>query len=143
MSRCRLSTAWQVGVALVVAVAGCHREVPEDLPGADARKITIADRFYDVIAFDAKKTLVCGYGGKLLMTEDGGYTWNLVRSGTAKSLYSMSFPDPTHGWIVGQEGVVLHTEDGGATWAAQDTGANVYLFSVQFLDDNEGWAVGD
>ncbi len=143
MSRCRLSTAWQVGVALVVAVAGCHREVPEDLPTADARKITIADRFYDVIAFDAKKTLVCGYAGKLLMTEDGGYTWKLVRSGTTKALYSMSFPDATHGWIVGQEGVVLHTADGGSTWARQDTGANVYLFSVQFLDDNEGWAVGD
>lgn len=143
MSRFRLSTGWQVGVALVIAMAGCHREVPEDLPAADARKITIADRFYDVVAFDAKTTLVCGYAGKLLMTEDGGYTWQLVRSGTDKALYSMSFPDRTHGWIVGQEGLVLHTEDGGKTWARQGTGATVYLFSVDFVNDREGWAVGD
>jgi len=143
MSRFRLSTCWQVGAVLLLAIAGCHREVPEDIPPADSRKITIADRFYDVVALNAKRTLVCGYAGKILMTEDSGYTWQLVPSGTDKALYSMNFPDATHGWIVGQEGLILHTEDGGKTWARQISGATVYLFSVHFTSPQEGWAVGD
>ena len=143
MSRVRLSTGWQVGIVLALALAGCHREVLEDIPSADSRKITIADRFYDVVALDAQKTLVCGYAGKILMTEDGGYTWKIVPSGTDKSLYSIRFPDPTHGWIVGQDGLILHTEDGGKTWTRQTSGATVYLFSVDFVNEREGWAVGD
>ena len=41
--------AWVVAVFALMG-AGCHREVPEDIPSADTRKITIADRFYDVVA---------------------------------------------------------------------------------------------
>lgn len=143
MSRSRLSTAWQIAVVLALAAVGCHREPPEDIPPADSRKITIADRFYDVVAFDEKTAIVCGYAGKILRTDDGGYTWTLIRSGTDRALYAMRFTDPQHGWIVGQEGLVLHTEDGGLTWARQPTPATVYLFSVDFVNTQEGWAVGD
>jgi Photosynthesis system II assembly factor YCF48 len=141
MSRFRLSICWQV--ALVLTIAGCHREEPEDIPSADTRKITIADRFYDVVALDAKRIFVCGYAGKLLTTEDGGFNWQLVASGTDKALYAIRFPDPTHGWIVGQDGLILHTDDSGKTWTRQTSGATVYLFSVNFVNAQEGWAVGD
>jgi photosystem II stability/assembly factor-like uncharacterized protein len=130
-------------VALVLTLAGCHHEVPEDIPSADTRKITIADRFYDVVAMDKKKAVVSGYAGKILMTEDGGMTWQLIPSGTDKSLYSMYFADANQGWIVGQEGLILHTADGGKTWEKQTSNATVYLFSVSFIDAREGWAVGD
>lgn len=139
MSPFRLSRWWLVALVL----AGCHHEVPEDIPSADTRKITIADRFYDVYAMDAKKALVSGYAGKILMTEDGGLTWELIPSGTDKSLYSMHFADANTGWIVGQEGLILHTKDGGKTWERQKSGANVYLFSITFVDAQNGWAVGD
>jgi photosystem II stability/assembly factor-like uncharacterized protein len=143
MSRFRLSTWWQVAALLAVAAGGCHHEVLEDLPPADARKITIADRFYDVVALDAKRTLVCGYAGKILMTEDAGYTWQIVPSGTDKALYSIRFPDATNGWIVGQDGLILHSADSGKTWTRQPSGATVYLFAVDFINDHEGWVVGD
>jgi photosystem II stability/assembly factor-like uncharacterized protein len=143
MSRYRLSTMWRVAVVLAVAITGCHHEVPEDIPSADSRKITIADRFYDVVAFDDKTTIVSGYAGKILRTEDGGYTWTLIPSGTDKALYAMRFVDRNKGWIVGQEGLILHTEDGGKSWSPQTSHANVYLFSVEFVNDQEGWAVGD
>src|SRR4029079_18808111 len=143
MSRDRLSTVWRVAVVLAVAITGCHHDVPEDIPSADSRKITIADRFYDVVAFDDKTTIVSGYAGKILRTEDGGYTWTLIPSGSDKALYAMRFVDRNKGWIVGQEGLILHTEDGGKTWSPQASHANVYLFSVEFVNDQEGWAVGD
>ncbi|MGH7786829.1 MAG: WD40/YVTN/BNR-like repeat-containing protein [Candidatus Binatia bacterium] len=141
MSRFRLSTWWLAGVSLVLAA--CHGGVPEDIPSADTRKITIADRFYDVVAFDEKRAIVVGYAGKILATEDAGYTWKIVASGTDKSLYSIRFPDTVNGWIVGQDGLILHSADGGATWSKQASGASVYLFSVDFVDAQRGWAVGD
>lgn len=122
---------------------GCHNEVPEDIPSADTRKITIADRFYDVVALDDKQTIVIGYAGKILRTDDGGYTWSLVASGTDKALYGISFPDKTNGWIVGQDGLILHSSDGGRTWSRQPTAVPVYLFAVHFVDATHGWAVGD
>jgi len=141
MSRFRLST-W-VAVVLVLANAGCHPGEPPDIPSADTRKITIADRFYDVVALDEKVTLVCGYAGKILRTADAGFTWEIIPSGTDKALYSIRFPDATHGWIVGQDGLILHSADAGKNWTRQTSGASVYLFSVDFLDSQEGWAVGD
>ena len=115
MSRFRLSAWWHI--ALLLAVAGCHREVPEDIPSADTRKITIADRFYDVVALNAQKALVCGYAGKILMTEDGGYTWQLISSGTDKALYAMHFADATRGLRkkrVGAEHVIGQKLPGGS-----------------------------
>lgn len=135
-------TAWLVA-ALALAGAGCHGGVPEDIPSADSRKITIADRFYDVAALDEKQTVVVGYAGKILRTEDAGYTWSIVPSGTDRALYSVSFPDPTHGWIVGQDGLILHSADGGKSWTRQATAVPVYLFDVDFVDAKNGWAVGD
>src|SRR5512145_2720093 len=140
--RFRLSKWWQVSLALLM-LAGCHRYEPEDIPSADTRKITIADRFYDVAAIDKQKTVVCGYAGKILLTEDAGMTWQLIPSGTDKALYSMHFADASHGWIVGQEGLILHTADGGKTWTRQASGATVYLFSIDFVDAQNGWIVGD
>jgi photosystem II stability/assembly factor-like uncharacterized protein len=141
MSRFRLSLWWRV--ALVFALAGCHGGVPEDIPAADTRKITIADRFFDVFALDKQRTVVCGYAGKILLTEDGGQTWQLVPSGTDKSLYSLHFADANNGWIVGQDGLILNTQDGGKTWSRQKSGASVYLFAIDFVDAQTGWAVGD
>jgi photosystem II stability/assembly factor-like uncharacterized protein len=134
--------AWLVAV-LALGSVGCHHDVPEDIPSADTRKITIADRFYDVVALDEKQALVVGYAGKILRTDDAGYTWTLIDSGTDRALYGISFPDQTNGWIVGQDGLILHSSDAGKTWSKQATDVSVYLFSVNFTDANNGWAVGD
>jgi photosystem II stability/assembly factor-like uncharacterized protein len=128
---------------LALTGVGCHGGVPEDIPSADSRKITIADRFYDVVALDEQRALVVGYAGKILRTEDAGYTWSIIPSGTDRALYAVSFPDPDHGWIVGQDGLILHSGDAGKSWNRQAASAPVYLFDVDFVDAQNGWAVGD
>jgi len=130
-----------LGLAALAAAAGCHQEVKE-IPLL-ARLIGISDRFYDVQAIDADHVIVVGYGGKILTTSDGGFTWSKVDSGTNRALYRVHFVDPNHGWISGQEGLILHTSDGGKTWERQKSGTQVYLFALQFLDTMHGWAVGD
>jgi len=120
---------------------GCHREA-EDIPLL-ARLIGISDRFYDVQAIDADHVVVVGYGGKVLTTADGGFTWNRAETGTNKAIYRVRFVDPNEGWASGQEGLILHTTDGGKTWQKQNSGTSLYLFSLYFIDRNRGFAVGD
>lgn len=140
MHRLRLSAWWLAAVSMVVV--GCHNEAIDDLPQFD-RKISIADRFYDVEALDAQTALVVGYAGKILRTADGGMTWDVIPSGVDKALYGVDFTDPQNGWICGQSGLILHTTDGGKSWTRQSTPTPVYLFAIDMVSPTEGWAVGD
>lgn len=130
-----------VGVALFV-IAGCHSDEISDVPLVE-RKISIADKFYDVKSIAPERAIVVGYGGKILKTENSGRSWDLVPSGTDRALYNIQFVDGEHGWISGQDGLILHTADGGKTWQRQVTGTLVYLFGISFIDQQRGFAVGD
>lgn len=129
-----------MGIALA-AVVGCHA-AEEDVPLIE-RKISIADKFYDVKALTPDRAIVVGYGGKILATENGGRSWEVIPSGTDRALYSVQFVDQDTGWISGQDGVLLHTVDGGKTWQRQFSGTAVYLFAISFINKQRGWAVGD
>jgi photosystem II stability/assembly factor-like uncharacterized protein len=130
-----------LALAAVAVGAGCHSEVKE-VPLL-ARTIGISDKFYDVQAIDANHAVVVGYAGKILTTEDGGFTWTKAPSGTNSALYRVRFVDANNGWVSGQEGLILHTTDGGKTWKRQNSGTKFYLFSLYFVDQNHGWAIGD
>ena len=139
------------GVAVALLALGCHREV-EMIPLAE-RTIYTTDRFYDVQALGKDRAFVVGYGGKILETTDGGYTWNERPSGVDTALYAVRFVDDQRGWISGQEGVILATTDGGKTWQHQESNASIelpdgtkqplYLFGLYALDADHAWAVGD
>lgn len=129
------------GLAMLCVWAGCHKAPPK--VQMINRIISITDRFFDVQALDANNVFVVGYGGKILHTTDGGFSWTEVPSGTDRALYRIHFVDPTNGWIAGQDGLILHTSDGGKSWTRQKSGTDVYLFSLDFVDPQYGWAVGD
>ena len=123
---------------------------------------------HSVCFVDAKHGwAVGGAGGEdpsclpiIIATRDGGATWNTEKVPRAYGdayLYSVTFVDAEHGWLVGanvldRAAIVLATSDGGTTWKAQDTGIpgelaghdrSAALTSVAFADATHGWAVGD
>ena len=61
----------------------------------------------------------------------------------SEDLFSISFPNETHGWACGRWGTVVHTMDGGKTWKRQHTGTDYTLSAIYFVDPEHGWAVGD
>jgi photosystem II stability/assembly factor-like uncharacterized protein len=145
----RLRTA---GALTCLALAlGCHREV-EMVPLIE-RTIYVTDRFYDVQALSKDRAFVVGYGGRILETTDGGFSWEARPSGVDTALYAVRFTDDQHGWIAGQEGVILHTADGGRSWQRQESNAfyeereggkfPLYLFGLHAIDNDHAWAVGD
>jgi photosystem II stability/assembly factor-like uncharacterized protein len=125
-----------------LALAGCTREEPP-LPPLPNPLIRLSDKFFDVAVTGPERALVVGYGGKILRTEDGGYTWKQVPSGTDVALYRIRFVTPELGWICGQEGLILHSTDGGQSWQRQSTPTRASLFALHFVDGEYGWAVGD
>jgi photosystem II stability/assembly factor-like uncharacterized protein len=126
---------------LICVVSACHEEV-KDVP-LNNRLIAISDKFYDVKALSPEKAIVVGYGGKILMTTDGGKSWQLKPSGTELALYNVKFVDAQNGWIAGQDGCILRTKDGGETWQKQESGITSPIFSLAFVDKDHGWAVSE
>lgn len=96
--------------------------------------------------------------GTMIHTEDGGKSWAVqqvppdvklpdsaldtgVDPGDV-NLYSVTFPDPDHGWVVGEFGTIMASADGGATWHQQRGPVESTLFGIHFADAQHGWAVG-
>ncbi|SRR6266571_4741484 len=126
-------------ILLLNLLSACHGEVT-DAP-LSTRLISVRDKFYDVKALSAEKAVVVGYTGKILVTTDGGKSWQAKQSGTDLALYNVKFVDAQTGWVCGQDGLILHTTDGGETWHRQESGINQPIFALSFTDQNHGWAV--
>ena len=133
---------WLVGLVCLALGTGCHREQVAEVPLL-AKLIGFSDRFFDVRALDGQNVVVAGYGGKILVTSDGGFTWTRAETGTDRAIFKLDFADARNGWAVGQEGLIMHTTDGGKTWARQNSNTVAYLFGVDFRDKDHGFAVGD
>lgn len=71
---------------------------------------------YDVFFIDEDVGWMCGSGGMVIYTSDGGSSWNLVQALENGILRDIWFEDETFGWAVGDEGTIIHSEDGGLTW---------------------------
>lgn len=94
-----------------------------------------------------RRGVTAGTGGKILVTDDGGDHWRVVRHGRslADHLNDLDFIDDQNGWAVGLGGV-LRTRDGGETWLStlRSSDENRYLSgnAIHFHDAWHGVMVG-
>ncbi|MER3422175.1 MAG: hypothetical protein C4293_02010, partial [Nitrospiraceae bacterium] len=51
---------------------------------------------------------IVGEHGAIYRTTDAGFTWVEQENRAKRSLYGLSFPDPSHGWASGEGGIILH-----------------------------------
>src|SRR5499426_810543 len=126
---------------LLSVFPACQQEEEVKAVPLNTRLILITDKFYDVKAISAEKAIVVGYDGKILVTTNGGKTWQAKPSGTNLTLYNVKFADAQNGWVCGQDGLILHTSDGGETWRKQDSGITLPIFALWFANATHGWAV--
>lgn len=89
--------------------------------------------------------LLVGGGGTILLTEDGGLSWNQAKiAGDQKTkLASVFFIDQKMGWTVGEAGKIYFTNTGGKLWGEQTSNVVENLSDVFFVSAEEGFAVGD
>lgn len=96
----------------------------------------------DVFFTDVSRGYAVGDGGTILVSIDGGLTWNEQTSGATGDLEDVYFTSPNTGFAVGQSGVILHTTDGGVNWDQISSGTYDHLRGIWFIGDDIGWSVG-
>lgn len=106
------------------------------------RALPEKDQAWNDVSFVDKHGILVGEFGQTMTTDDGGTTWQAVKSGVASSLMSVHLRDAANGVAVGLSGVILITRDGGREWTAIERQTREHLNSVSW--DGERWvAVGD
>jgi len=92
-----------------------------------------------------------------MRTTDGGRTWRRLNSRTHLFIFSLSFPDRLHGFLVGDRSLVLSTSNGGETFFKRQLERvfppdlrdyalpydDPVLYGVRFVDNQHGWVVGE
>jgi photosystem II stability/assembly factor-like uncharacterized protein len=98
----------------------------------------------DVCFVDASRGWAVGDAGKLLVTRDGGTTWEPQSSPTREDLRGVFFLDENRGWAVGGAETVIATENGGRQWRVQVTspGSSLALNAIAMGPNGFGWAGG-
>jgi photosystem II stability/assembly factor-like uncharacterized protein len=92
---------------------------------------------------DGRRGWAVGAGGRIVATEDAGFTWAQQNSNTTEDLHGIWFVSASNGWAVGASGVVRRTTNGGMTWQNVVTGVAIEnLFAVHFAHPDTGFIVG-
>lgn len=81
-------------------------------------------------------------GGVVMITNNGGSTWQVDSTSFPDRLHDVSFGDPVTGWMCGRNGYGAKSTDGGTTWTIETTNTGEHLYSVAFCDTTTGWMVG-
>lgn len=91
---------------------------------------------------DERTGWICGVGGYLAHTEDGGATWDICDTNYDNQFEEVRFFTKDHGWVVGEGGIILTTFDGGDSWESIVEPTINYLSTVKMSDKNHGFAAG-
>jgi len=131
--------------AVFVVVGAQHLSAQdEDAPeNSVTTRLAAQSLALDAAAVDGALVAV-GQRGHILISTDGGETWNQADVPTRANLTGVYFHDRNLGWAVGHDSVILRTDDGGVTWermywAPEDEAP---FFDVWFSDASNGVAIG-
>lgn len=87
---------------------------------------------------------VVGERGHVLVSSDGGRTWEQKRVPARVLLTGVYLLDADLGWAVGHDAIILRTRDGGTSWERVHAAPEEErpLLDVWFRDENHGFAIG-
>jgi len=80
---------------------------------------------------------VCGDGGLVYKSINGGTNWNLSNTGiSGEKLNFINFRNEINGTVVGNNGVIYVTDNGGSSWTLQSSGTTRNLLKVKYFNDS-------
>jgi photosystem II stability/assembly factor-like uncharacterized protein len=99
--------------------------------------------YFAMTFVNASTGMICGDGGIMRRTTNGGTNWTTINSGTTNDLQNIKFITSTKLYCVGSFGTILKSTDAGLTWAAQVSGTTASLRGIDlFSSDDNGITVG-
>jgi photosystem II stability/assembly factor-like uncharacterized protein len=95
-----------------------------------------ANTLNSVMFVNTATGFVCGDGGVVYKTVNGGVNWTSSNSGIpAVNLNSISFKDANNGVVVGAGGACYTTTNGGTSWSSLSVGTTKNLLEVRYYND--------
>ena len=90
------------------------------------------------------RLVVVGERGHVLVSTDGGGSWDQARVPVRALLTAVHMHDERTGWAVGHDAVILRTDDGGESWRLVHHAPEeeLPLLDVWFRDARNGFAIG-
>ena len=85
----------------------------------------VSEDLYGVYCISQTQVVACGENGKILKTNDGGRSWDVVYEKPGYDMIHVAFSTPEVGYACGDsctwdetnhKGIMVKTTDGGATW---------------------------
>ncbi|NTW23206.1 MAG: T9SS type A sorting domain-containing protein [Lentimicrobium sp.] len=103
---------------------------------------------YQVNIIDQNLTYAVGNGGTVMKSADGGYSWDILNTGTTKNLRQADFLQNgltgfAIGYAQGEGSVAIKTTDGGINWHNLSINPIYYLSSIDFIDEQTGFVGGN
>lgn len=83
---------------------------------------------------DDQRGYIVGEFGLVLISEDGGKSWNRQSTDVGILLFDVSVVSRDHAVAVGSEGTVIETKDG-TTWKTLESGTREHLYGVSATAD--------
>jgi photosystem II stability/assembly factor-like uncharacterized protein len=130
---------------VLIAGAGAPASAQEETAPEPSIMAPLAPRTLALDAFVIDGTFVAvGERGHILVSSDGGDSWQQQQSPTRTMLTGVYFHDRDHGWAVGHDSAIVRTTDGGVNWelVSWDPEAEEPFFDVWFSDVENGIAIG-
>jgi photosystem II stability/assembly factor-like uncharacterized protein len=90
------------------------------------------------VSVAGKRLVAVGQRGTIVVSDDGGRTWQQSAVPVSSDLTAVYFVDAKRGWAVGQDGVVLHTADGGENWRLQLDGRKANEITLAAMQARAG-----
>lgn len=104
--------------------------------------LPVANNLSDVRFYNDQIGWSVGSYGAIVITTDGGITWNVQESGVSESLKKVYIIDENTVWVSGSNGCLLYTDDAGNTWIQKTCETSLELVDITFLNGSTGWVVG-
>lgn len=120
-----------LGAALASSVALAATYLPLDRPAAADLEHALVNRLL-AVEVAGERLVVVGRRGHILLSSDGGQSWQQQPVPVASDLVASQFVDEHVGWAVGHDGVVLRTTDGGESWSKVLDGQQAAVLIAEF-----------
>ena len=99
---------------------------------------------YNISGLQADQPVICGSGGLILKSTNGGDNWSVKNTGITDNLNFVQFLDSSFGLAVGDNGRIIKSTDGGESWAILNSQTNNNLNSVKiFANPDSAYIAGD
>lgn len=126
-------------IAIIIVLSFCGNSRGE---WTLAYTMPVRSPLNDVVAADCNTALAVGDSGCIMITNNGGRTWDSRNSGTQVCLKCCGIQGNSF-YVVGDKGVIVRSNDSGRSWILLQSGVTSALNGIWFSDQHNGWAVGD